>query len=184
MTGTGNSKEAAGNMQQGLVQVYTGEGKGKTTAALGQAMRAAGQGFRVIMLQFMKGNDACGEHLFADRYKAFEIVQVSDKSYFRQTKDEQLQDAQKALEKARELLAGEDWDMVILDEILSARSENLISTEDVLGLLSDRRQTLELVLTGRKCPPEIVERADLVTEMLAIKHPYAEGIPARKGVEF
>ena len=170
--------------KRGLVQVYTGDGKGKTTAALGQAMRAAGQGFRVVVLQFMKGNDACGEHLFVHRYKAFDIVQVSRKSYFRQTKEEQLEDARRTLAKARDLVTGEDWDMVILDEIFSARIEQLVSTEDVLSLLGARRPSLELVLTGRRCPPEVVEQANLVTEMLAIKHPYAEGIPARKGVEF
>ena len=168
----------------GLVQVYTGDGKGKTTAALGLALRATGQGLRVCILQFVKGRANCGEHVFSRRNQTFEIRQPNSASCFRQRDEALKTSARDALVQAKELLAGHGHDVVILDEVLTACHLGLISTEDVLELISLRPSDVELVLTGRGASPEVIEAADLVTEMHLVKHPYQKGIRARRGIEF
>lgn len=168
----------------GLVQVYTGNGKGKTTAALGLAVRASGHGERVCVVQYMKGNRRCGEHKFADRYKAFEIVQPSKVSCFSRGQEEMENDADRCTELARRVLAGGMYGMVVLDEILTACDAGLVPVAEILRLISAKSPSTELVLTGRGAPPEVIDQADLVTEMRELKHPYHQGVPARKGVEF
>jgi cob(I)alamin adenosyltransferase len=171
-------------MNMGLVQVYTGDGKGKTTAALGLALRASGQGLRVGFLQFLKGFPRSGEHLFVARYPAFEIIQPNPKNVFRQSEAERNAAALEALAMAREMLASERHDLLILDEVLTALSLRALSLADVLALIEDKPEHQELVLTGRGAPAEVIERADLVTEMVPHKHPYEKGVPARRGVEY
>jgi len=168
----------------GLVQVYTGNGKGKTTAALGLALRAAGQGLRVCMIQFMKGKADCGEHQFVKRFPAFTVLQPNDASYFGQPTQGRKAAANDALALAKDLLSSERYDILILDEALTAIWQGLISTGDVLALIRAKPREIELVLTGRGAPPEVIEAADLVTEMVLIKHPYDRGIPAREGIEY
>lgn len=172
----------------GLVQVYTGNGKGKTTAALGLAIRAAGHGFRVCFLQFLKGNRKCGEHLlltkFAQDSQLFDLMCPNDRSYFGQNVSERAARANAALELARQVLGQRSYDLVILDEIVTAISNGLLQTRDVLTLINERPPNVELVLTGRNAPKEIIDAADLVTEMNPIKHPFSKGVKARKGIEY
>ncbi len=169
---------------RGLIQVYTGDGKGKTTAALGLALRAVGQGMKVIIIQFIKGDFTCGEHLFAARYYPFDMVQLSTKSSFDQTFEELRSCAEQTLAFAEKTILDGGYDIVILDEILVAVNKGLISTDQVLSLMGKKPESMELILTGRGAPKEIVEQADLVTEMVALKHPFTKGIKARKGIEY
>jgi cob(I)alamin adenosyltransferase len=179
-----DTKEREGDAPKGLIQVYTGDGKGKTTAALGLALRAVGQGMKVIIIQFIKGDPTCGEHLFAAQYRPFEIVQLNTKSRFDQTLEELRPPTEKTLAFAEETILGGDYDVVILDEIFVAVNKGLVSTEQVLNLMSSRPEEMELILTGRGAPREIIQKADLVTEMLAINHPSTKGIAARRGIEY
>jgi len=173
----------AEKISKGLIHVYTGDGKGKTTAALGLAMRAAGQGMKIAFIQFIKGIP-CGEHFFASQHHPFDIVQISVGDSFSKPKEQLSQETQQTLAYAeKEMLSG-NYDLVILDEILIAASQGLITTRQVLDLLDKKPDSVELVLTGRKAAPEIVQRADLVTEMLMIKHPFNEGTSARRGIEY
>jgi cob(I)alamin adenosyltransferase len=168
---------------RGLIQVYTGDGKGKTTAALGLAMRACGQGLRIAFFQFLK-NEPCGEHFFLSRFPAFEIIQVSTENCFSGPPDKLKEEAQKTLVRAEELMLSGIYDLLVLDEICVAIHRALISSGQVLQLIDQKPVSLELVLTGRYAPPEIIERADLVTEMRLIKHPLRQGIQARRGIEY
>lgn len=167
----------------GLVHVYTGDGKGKTTAALGLAMRAVGQGIKVAFIQFIKGK-ACGEHFFVKQYKPFEIVQISSGDSFKKSKEQLSQEAQQTLAYAEQEISSGKYDLVVLDEIFVAINQGLITTKQVSELLDSKPTSIELVLTGRNAPPEIAHRADLVTEMLMIKHPFTEGTGARRGIEY
>ena len=168
---------------KGLVHVYTGDGKGKTTAALGLAIRAVGQGMKVAFIQFLKGQP-CGEHFFVSQYHPFDIAQVSVGDSFQKSKEQLSQEAQQTLAYAEQEILSGKYDLVILDEILVAVNQGLITVKQVLGLLDAKPSSVELVLTGRKAPPEIIQRADLVTEMLMIKHPFTEGTGARRGIEY
>jgi len=168
---------------KGLVHVYTGDGKGKTTAALGLAIRAVGQGMKVAFIQFVKGLP-CGEHFFAKQYNPFEIIQISIGESFKKSKEQLSQEARQTLAYAEQEIASGKYDLVILDEIFVAITQGLITVKQVLDLLDAKPGSVELVLTGRKAPPEIVQRADLVTEMLMIKHPLTEGTSARRGIEY
>lgn len=169
---------------RGLVQVYIGNGKGKTTAALGLALRMAGQGGKVIIIQFIKGDGPGGEHRFAARYQPFEILKPNEGDSFTQSREELRAVTERTFSLALEAARGGDYDLVILDEILVAVSKGLLSPARVLDLLNRKHQKVELVLTGRGAPPEITARADLVTEMVAVKHPLDQGIAARPGIEY
>lgn len=168
----------------GLIQVYTGDGKGKTTAALGLAMRASGQGLRVGFLQFLKGYARCGEHRFLARYPAFTIVQPATRSAFGQDAEALRATALAALELAREALVSGEYDLLVLDEVLTALKLGALTLDEVLGLVARKPADLELVLTGRGAPPEVMAVADLVTEMVPHKHPYDRGVKARRGIEY
>ena len=168
---------------KGLVQVYTGDGKGKTTAALGQALRAAGQGMKVIFIQFLKGEEG-GEHFLAKKFRPFEIVQIGTGNIFKKSDDELMAEARQAFELAEKALISGDYDMVVLDEIFIAHWRGFISRNDILDLIEKKPRHVELIMTGRKAPAEVIKRADLVTEMLMIKHPFSSGIHQRKGIEY
>ena len=169
---------------KGLIQVYTGDGKGKTTAALGLALRTAGQGMKVIIIQFVKSDRTCGEHLFVCKYHPFDIVQLSTKSIFDQTIEELRLTAERTLAFAEETMLGGKYDMVILDEIFVAVSKGLVTTEQIENLMSKKPEVVELVLTGRGASEAIIRQADLVTEMTAVKHPLTSGITVRRGIEY
>jgi len=170
----------------GMVQVYTGSGKGKTTAALGLAMRAIGQGLKVHMIQFMKGNIEYGELKTARRLSPdFTITQMGRETFVDHDNPDEIDRewARKGMRLARELMKQSDLDVLILDEINVAVDFKLVTKEEVLALIHQKPAGLELILTGRYAPVEIVKEADLVTEMLEIKHYYHRGIESRKGFE-
>ncbi len=170
--------------RQGLVIVHTGNGKGKTTAALGTAFRALGHGYRVLMVQFIKGSWKYGELESAKKFENFKLVPMGRGFVSTDGKvaDEDRQAAREALAYAREHMA--EYDMVILDEVNYAIKFGLLEEKDVLDFIEQKPMDVHLILTGRDATEQIIERADLVTEMKEIKHPYQKGIKAQKGVEF
>ena len=171
-------------MENACVHVYTGNGKGKTTAALGLAMRATGHGLRVYMIQFMKGRINYGELETAKLIPNFTIKQFGRPDFVskEQPDPEDIKLAQEGFNHAKDIIFSGEYDIVILDEINVAMDFTLLSSAPVLSLLEERPPSVELILTGRNCPREIVKVADYVTEMLEIKHPYTEGTMARKGI--
>lgn len=172
--------------EKGLVMVFTGNGKGKTTASLGMALRAWGQGMKVLILQFIKGGWVYGELLALKKLEGLEIRQMGE-GFVRGGEgdaENHRQAAQKALEEAREEIASGKWDMIILDEIIYAVGFKLLKEVDLTDLVSLKPTGMHLVFTGRNAPQSLIDRADLVTEMREIKHPFAKGIKAQKGVEF
>ena len=169
--------------RQGLIQIYTGDGKGKTTAALGLALRAAGRGLRVCFIQFCKG-ETSGEHLFIDKYPAFELLHPGAGNIFTSPEPQLKREAQETLILAENKIVGGQYDLVVMDEVNIAVYRGFLTIEQVLTVLDKKPATLELVLTGRYAPVDLVKRADLVTEMLAIKHPFDQGLPARSGIEY
>ncbi|RJX22078.1 MAG: cob(I)yrinic acid a,c-diamide adenosyltransferase [Desulforudis sp.] len=172
---------------QGLVMVFTGNGKGKTTAALGLALRAWGQGMRVLMLQFVKRDGNPGEIKAAAQMDGLDIrpmgagfVRLGDEAALVKHREA----AAGALSEAWASVRSGDYEMVILDEVLYAVKLGLITDADVIGLMEAKPAGLHLVLTGRNTSPAIVAKADLVTEMLEVKHHYQYGVKAQKGIEF
>ncbi len=170
----------------GYVFLHTGNGKGKTTAALGLALRAVGHGKRVFMAQFMKGRDY-GEWLAAEKYLPDLVLHKCGRDSFVIKGDLSPIDIELALEgleAAKTAMYSGKYDMVILDEINVAVDYKLIPLDAVLDLIKNKPKELYLGLTGRYAPPEFIELADLVTEMKEIKHPYTKGFAGRKGFEF
>ncbi|RJP74040.1 MAG: cob(I)yrinic acid a,c-diamide adenosyltransferase [Candidatus Abyssobacteria bacterium SURF_17] len=200
------SKSRAAPGRPGLIHIYTGDGKGKTTSALGMAMRAVGGGLKVIMIQFLKTSNRYGELQGATKLKpGFEIVQMgpecvrllkdpsADKKCIgcmechvdpKNPRVSDLESARRALEFAEKCLTEDKYDLVILDEINYAIDFNLLPVEEVAAVLKRKRDSVEVVLTGRSAPPMLVELADYVTEMREIKHPWRVGTKARKGIEY
>jgi len=167
----------------GYVHVYTGEGKGKTTAALGLALRAAGAGWRVFFGQFAKGtktSELTALGRFADRIT---VRQFGTGRLIRNAGPEDLDAAQHGLDEARAALTSGDYTLVILDEANTGPMLDLFAADDLLELIDDKPTNVELVLTGRWADPRVVDRADLVTEMREVKHYYHAGVPARAGIE-
>jgi cob(I)alamin adenosyltransferase len=173
-------------MKKGYIQVYTGPGKGKTTAALGLALRAAGHKLRVCMVQFMKSDRNVGEVLAAQNLAPYLTVRpMGPKGFIRGTpRPVDYQMARKALEFSRSVLEQGEHDVVILDEVNVAVHLGLIGVDDLLSLMDLKPEGVELILTGRDARREITERAHLVTEMAAVKHHFEKGVRARKGIEF
>ena len=185
-------------LKQGLVQVYTGDGKGKTTASLGLTWRAIGRGLKVCYVQFMKGRIKSGEQLSTELFgDLLTFAQISANSHGQGRKSkpgspwwtQPLSDADRAYAQqgvafAHQAVTSGEYDMVVCDEINVVCDMGLISVEDILSLIKDKLPEVELVLTGRNVKPEVVEAADLVTEMKLIKHPFQKRIPARRGIEF
>lgn len=176
----------AGKNHKGLVQIFTGNGKGKTTAAIGTIVRAAGHGLRVFLVSFMKGDYAYGEYKTLSRIPNVEVSlfgfrHLIDPSNVKPKEKEQ---AGMALAKAREAICGGEYDLVVLDEINVALGYNLIDIEEVIRLIKDKPSSVDLILTGRYADNRLIELADLVTEMVKVKHPFDKGIKARKGIEY
>ena len=173
-------------LAQGLIQVYTGDGKGKTTCALGLALRAVGQGFQVYMIQFLKGRET-GEAKAAARLAPEMTLRYCGRPglvNLRSPAPEDLALVREAWTLAREVLAAGEHDLVILDEINLALTHNLVPLEEALEVLRQRPPWVEVVLTGRQAPPELVALADLVTEMRPVKHYYQAGVKSRRGIEW
>jgi len=175
--------------RHGLVIVNTGDGKGKTTAALGTALRAVGYGWRVLILQFIKGTWKYGEMEAIKRLEPeVELVRMGQ-GFYKILNDNlpaevHQEAARAALAFARDQMLSGKYDLIVLDEINVALQTGLLDVKDVLTLLDERPAGLHLILTGRGAPPEIIERADMVTEMREIKHPYQQGIKAQRGIDY
>jgi cob(I)alamin adenosyltransferase len=172
-------------MKKGLIQVYTGDGKGKTTAALGLALRAVGHGMKVLMIQFMKGSIETGEIKRPKTCSSSNHHTHGPGTFV--SKDnphpEDIKIARVGLLLSQKAIQNKEYDVVILDEINVAIEYGLISISDLLQLLDSKPKEVEIVLTGRNARPELLEKADLVTEMVKRKHYFDEGVPARKGME-
>lgn len=176
------------SIRDGLVIVHTGNGKGKTTAAIGLGVRAWGQGLHILIAQFIKGGWQYGELKALAKFSPnLQIRQLGDGFVSKASGDDLAKHRQLAQEAftniKQEMLSGK-WDMIILDEINYAVKFGLLELETVLDLLSQKPSNLHLVLTGRDAAPQVIDCADLVTEMKEIKHPYKKGIKAQQGIEF
>jgi cob(I)alamin adenosyltransferase len=172
--------------RKGLVQVYTGNGKGKTTAAFGQALRAVGQGYRVCVIQFMKGRKY-GEFLAAEKYLPNLAIHLSGLDSFVMRDNPAPLDielARRGFDLACHAIASGDYDMVILDEINIAADFKLIPIEEIIDLIKGKPVALDLILTGRYAPPELIAVADMVTEMREVRHHCNAGIKDRAGIEW
>ena len=176
--------------EKGLILVHTGDGKGKTTAALGLMLRAWGDGLRVLILQFIKGGWEYGELKAIQRLAALDgrlELRQCGRGFSQRQGEEQAKHAAAAaaaLQQAREEIQSSRWDMVILDEVNYAVKFGLLTEEAVLELLREKPAGLHLVLTGRDARPAVIAAADLVTEMKLIKHPFQQGTKAQRGIEF
>lgn len=199
---------------QGLIQVFTGNGKGKTTSALGLGLRAIGQGFKVYVIQFLKSGDT-GELFSVKKYlpnmtiTQFGIQKLTERQLkidqYEQAKPEEIEikptgprgeyyyfppdelereACRRALEHAKHVINYEEYDIIILDEINCAISKELIKIEDVIQILNEKPAHVEIILTGRGAPKKLIDRADLVSEIKEIKHPFHKGILARRGIEY
>ena len=171
---------------KGLVQVFTGEGKGKTTAALGAVIRALGHGLRAYIVYFMKGDYPYGERNILSKLPNVTIASFGSLEFVDpvNVKPEEKEQARQALAATREAMLSGNYDLIVLDEINLAVAWKLVELDEVVRLITDKPQNVELILTGRQADTKLVQLADLVTEMLKIKHPYDEGMIARKGIEY
>ncbi len=173
-------------MNKGLLIVFTGDGKGKTTAALGMALRAFGHNLRVCIIQFVKGDWQAGEKKALARFENLADVYTLGKGFIFSNNDlsAHREAAVQAWGLAREKIDSQNYSIVILDEITYALQFNFIDEKDVLSHLSHRSDGLHVVVTGRNASPALIEAADLVTEMAAVKHPLKKGVKAQAGIEF
>jgi cob(I)alamin adenosyltransferase len=172
-------------MKKGYIQVYTGYGKGKTTAALGLAMRAAGAGLKVYFVQFLKGRKN-SEHLSLEKFKGkITVRQYGNKSFItgKPTSDD-IRMAKKGFLDAKKAIYNKEYDLIVLDEVFLAINLKLIRLDDVVALLKTKPGSVEIVLTGRNAPLKIIEISDLATEMKEIKHYFKSKVKARLGIEF
>ena len=172
-------------LKVGLVQCYFGRGKGKTTAAIGQGIRAIGHGFKVYMIQFMKGYPQYGEVNAIENTSNFELKQFGTPDLIATPRDIDFEEGRKGMEFAEKIIMSDEYDIVILDEIGVAVEYGIVKIDDVLKLIDNKPAHVELIITGGpKMHPKIKERADLLTEMRMIKHYYSsKGIKARLGIE-
>ena len=169
----------------GLLQVYTGDGKGKTTASLGLALRAIGHGMKVCMIQFMKNSDIYGEVRLAEKMPGLTIIPVGRHDFVNLKNPEpvDIELAGAGWDKAQEIIRSQQYDIVILDEINVALSCGLLEQTAVISFLSSGRGATEVVATGCWAPQALLDAADLVTEMKNIRHPYSKGVDSREGID-
>ncbi|NLO83389.1 MAG: cob(I)yrinic acid a,c-diamide adenosyltransferase [Clostridiales bacterium] len=176
-------------MKQGYVQVYTGDGKGKTTAALGLGLRAVGRGLKVLMIQFLKGTETGELEAVKKLAPDFHIIRFAEtEKFFWELNDEEktrLRDkTQQEMKRLEEFLKDNSYHILILDEIMAAIHGGLVSVEQVCRIIDRKPKGMELILTGRRVPDKIADRADLITEMRPIRHYMDKGVPARPGIEY
>ncbi len=173
-------------MNKGLLMVNTGNGKGKTTAALGQIFRALGHGKRVCIIQFIKGDGKYGERYSLERYVDLVDFYVMGNGFTFKSDDldRDRTIALKGWDLAKEKLLSDDYFMLLLDELTYLMTLGFLETDTIMNAITHRRRDLHVVVTGRYAPKQLIETADLVTDMQEIKHPYQNGIMAQKGIEF
>ena len=175
-------------LKKGLVQIYTGDGKGKTTAAIGQGIRSAGYGLNVVMVQFLKGGYT-GELSTIDKIDNFNIFRFEkERDFVWNLSKAEIEELKKEIRTGYEFIKkivdeGSCY-VLILDEIMGAHYNKFISTVEIIYLIMNKKESMEIVLTGRNVPMEVIDLADLVTEMKMIKHPFEKGIGAREGIEY
>ena len=174
--------------RRGLLLINTGPGKGKTTAALGTALRAVGNGMRVLVLQFLKGSWHYGELDAAEAFGGNFVIRQMGRGFVKvggaETDPEDVRMVEQAWEEAQAAIESGEWDMVVLDEINYAIGYKMLDPEKVAAALRNRPEMVHVILTGRNAHPLLVELADTVTEMREVKHAYQKGILAQKGIEF
>jgi len=177
---------ASEHLGQGLVQIFTGDGKGKTSAALGAVLRASGNGLRAYIVFFMKGDYPYGESRILSKLPNVDMARFGLRTFCDPTnvKPEEKEQARLALAAAREAMLSGNYDLVVLDEVNIAVAWKLVELDEVIRLIEDKPPGVELILTGRYADTKLVQLADLVTEMLKIKHPYDEGVVPRQGIEY
>ena len=171
---------------KGLVQVFTGNGKGKTSAALGTVLRASGHGLRVYIVFFMKGKYPYGEFSTLPKLPNVDIASFGLRCLIdpANINPEEIEQAKLALSAVREAMLSGNYDIVVLDEVNVALHFKLIELDEVVRLIGEKPQNVELILTGRYADAKLIEMADLVTEMVKLKHPYDKGVSARQGIEY
>jgi len=185
-TSTVHSFSSPEPFKKGLVQVFTGDGKGKTSAALGIVLRALGHGLRVYIVYFMKGDYPYGERNILSKLPNVEFASFGSLEFIdpANIKPEEIEQAKQALAAAREAMLSGNYDLVVLDEVNIAVAWKLVELGELVRLIKDKPPNVELILTGRQADAKLVELADLVTECLKIKHPYDNRITARKGIDY
>ncbi len=174
-------------MKRGYIHIYTGSGEGKTLTAVGAAVRAIGHGFNVVIVQFMKGRKDVGEYIALKQLKPRCKIYQFGRREFIDLENPHAVDyelAKAGLEFTKKLVRRKKPDVLILDEINLATATGLLRLEDVLQLLEEARDCMLIVLTGRRAPKELIEKADLVTKMQEVKHPLKAGVNARKGIDY
>ena len=170
-------------MEQGMIHIYCGDGKGKTTAAIGLAVRAAGCGMKVLFARFLKNEDS-GELKVLDSVPEIEVLHLK-RSYLTEKEKEEVRQMYGELwDRIKERIAGGEFRVLVIDEFMAAYRYGLIGREDALGFLEGKPEALEVVLTGRDPAPELTALADYVSEIRKVKHPFDQGILARKGIEY
>jgi cob(I)alamin adenosyltransferase len=179
------NKQKTTDDRHGYIQIYTGNGKGKTTAALGLAVRAAGSGLRTYIGQFLKGQKyaeleslkALAEHITIEQFGKDTFI------YRDKVTAEDIAMAREGLQRCQQAMVGGNFDIIVMDEICMAMHLGILSVDEVLTVIAQKPQQVELVLTGRKAPQRLIQEADLVTEMVEVKHYYQKGVGARAGIE-
>ena len=177
---------ATKTIEKGLLIVHTGKGKGKSTAAMGLAVRAIGNGMKVGIVQFVKGVWETGERVVLDKFPELCVIKAMGEGFSWETQDRQrdIQAAENAWQMAKDMMDDESFDLIILDELnIPLRYDNL-DIDAVVKTLRDKREKLHVVVTGRNAKEPLLEAADLVTEMTMVKHPFRAGVKAQKGIEF
>ncbi len=169
----------------GLVQVFTGDGKGKTSAALGTVVRASGHGLRVYIAFFMKGKFPYGEQKILAQFPNVTFATFGHQHFVNPNNvtEEEKTEARRALEASRQAMLSGNYDIVVLDEVNVAAGWKLIDLNEVIKLIKEKPEKVELILTGRYADPKLLELADLVTNMVKVKHPYDKGVLSRKGID-
>lgn len=175
-------------MSKGFIHVYTGDGKGKTTAAIGLAVRAAGQGKKVLMLQFLKSDGKESGEILSAKKSGIEIITFKDQVSPLFDHSVQVSELKKTVRESLEFtvktLRSDAYDLIILDEFNTLISSGYAGVSDAESILKAKPERLELIFTGRGAPEELIEQADYATEIRMIKHPFTKGVKARKGIEF
>ena len=177
---------ATKTIEKGLLIIHTGKGKGKSTAAMGLAIRAIGNGMKVGIVQFVKGVWETGERVVLDKFPDLCVIKAMGEGFSWETQDRQrdIQAAENAWQMAKDMMDDESFGLIILDELnIPLRYDNL-DIDDVVKTLRDKREMLHVVVTGRNAKEPLLEAADLVTEMTMVKHPFRAGVKAQKGIEF
>lgn len=182
------SKATKDSFPEGLIIVFTGNGKGKTSAALGMALRAAGHGYKTAMVKFIKGPMTSGEDFMAQKLPFIKIINTG-KGFYKMGGDslppeEHKKAAQRGLDIATKMMRSRTFDIVILDEINVALSAGLLTFHQLKKFIKEKPDHVHLILTGRKAPKGLLKIADLITDMKEIKHPFKKGLPARKGIDY